>query len=381
MPGSHPALLAANPNRKLPCNPNKKPQDGPGQLGYYVLEIMTPGVVQCRGANMIPAFKLLSVDELKSLPPPTWLLQELLVAGSLAILYGPPGVGKSFLALDFALSIATNHAGIAEPKVSGPVVYVSAEGSGGLMKRVDAWGRAHGCKAANIHFLTESVNFLAPASVDALNVALRKLPESPCLIVIDTLARCMSGGDENSAQDAGQFIAMIDRVRSTFKCTVLVVHHAGKGRKNEERGSSALRGAADTMLCLSGTISNLRLTCEKQKDAAPFQPISLRLETIELGDGEASCVIRPGSDGSRIHPSNDHQKAILQILSGAGELTHTELKDKFIEGSKCSKSTFDRTLAELTGRNLIKKTDSGKYSLIEEVSSTKPVSLKCHDTG
>lgn len=310
-------------------------------------------------------FKLLSIDDLKRMPPPTWLLSDLLVAGSLAVLYGPPGVGKSFLALDFALSISTGCEGVAEPNGCGPVVYLAAEGFGGLIQRVAAWELAHSRKAADIHFLPEAVNLIGKADTDKLIASVRALPTPPLLIVIDTMARCLSGGDENSAKDVGQFVAMIDALRSPFKCAALVVHHGTKSNAKTERGSSALRGAADTMLFLDSHFGALTLSCEKQKDAAEFKSRSLRRETIELPGGDTSCVMRSdGGAATGTDPgSNEHGKAILDILATAGESTYTELKDRFMANTERSKRTFERALATLTAAGSIKKTAAGNYVL------------------
>src|SRR5687768_3900466 len=53
------------------------------------------------------SFKLLTLNELAELPPAQWLIEPLFQANSQIVLYGPPGVGKSFVALSFALSIAS----------------------------------------------------------------------------------------------------------------------------------------------------------------------------------------------------------------------------------------------------------------------------------
>ena len=54
----------------------------------------------------IGLFKLLSVNELMELQPPSWLIDGVMEEGVFAVLYGASGEGKSFVALDWALSIA-----------------------------------------------------------------------------------------------------------------------------------------------------------------------------------------------------------------------------------------------------------------------------------
>lgn len=328
-------------------------------------------------------FKLLTVEELHNLPPPTWLLQDLLVAGGFAVLYGPPEIGKSFVALDFALSIATNYAGIAAPKLTGPVVYVAAEGVSGVGKRIGVWEKSHGREAENFRCLPEAVNLYEGADTSNLIRTLRFLPEPPRLIVIDTMARCMAEGDENSAKDVGLLIANLDKIRHTFSCATLVIHDGNKSNQCVERGSSALRGAADTMLSLTRTGGDLQLRCEKQKDGAQFKTQILRLEVVALDDGSTSCVVRnlgiPSVSGTSA--INDKNKIeILRILADFPDgLSYTDLADKFMASTGRSKSTFDRSRDALEKDQQIRKLDSEKY-VRSEASGVKHVSYECHDS-
>ena len=70
-------------------------------------------------------FKLLSLDEIDDLPPLKWLIEGLVPAGSLAVLYGAPKVGKSFLALDWALCTAAGKPWLGRKVPKGDVVFTS----------------------------------------------------------------------------------------------------------------------------------------------------------------------------------------------------------------------------------------------------------------
>jgi len=313
--------------------------------------------------KVIIPFKLLSAAELKNSPPPQWLLLELLTVGSFAVLYGPPGVGKSFLALDFALSIATGESGLVEPSNGGLVVYIAAEGHGGLRSRVEAWEQTY-CEVTNVRFLPEAVNFLLDLDSRRLLLAIRNLSIAPRMVVVDTMARCMLGGDENSSEAVGRLIARLDALRTEFGCTILLVHHGTKNDDNVERGSSALRGAADTMICLSGATHSLVLTCEKQKDAAEFLPIYLRLETVQLADGTSSCVLLP-SGKPAMDKKAQARTDIIDIIGGFNvPPTHAQIKERYMDTEGHAKSTFDRALKELLDRGSVVKMENGKYCLV-----------------
>jgi hypothetical protein len=111
----------------------------------------------------------------------------------------------------------------------------------------------------------------------------------PVLVVVDTLARCMLGVDENSARDVGLVVDGLDLIRrSADGATVLAVHHSGKDGSQGARGSSALRGAVDTELELTASGARLVLKVSKQKDGAEARP--LQLDRVSVGD---SCALSP----------------------------------------------------------------------------------------
>ena len=45
----------------------------------------------------IAPYRLLTDIEIENLPPPEWLIEDLIPCGALVVLYGEPGIGKTFL--------------------------------------------------------------------------------------------------------------------------------------------------------------------------------------------------------------------------------------------------------------------------------------------
>lgn len=230
-------------------------------------------------------FKLLDERELAALPRPSWLIDGILPNG-LSVLFGPPKAGKSFLALDWALSIGAGERWLGRRVRQGWVVYLAAEGADGLRIRVPAWRSHRGIAEPleHVRYLATGANLLDPAHVAELRELLAKLPEPPRLIVVDTMARTLLGGDENSAKDVGTFIAVVDQLRQGR--AALVVHHSGHDRDHRERGSSALRGAADLSARVEKDGRQLKLSCEALKDAAEWKRVDMWLTSVA-----GSCAI------------------------------------------------------------------------------------------
>jgi DNA-binding MarR family transcriptional regulator len=290
-----------------------------------------------------PALPLLSISDLVNLPAPSWLVEDLLPVG-FDVLFGPSNVGKSFLALDWSLCIASGLAWYGKQAKSGWVVYIAAEGVAGLYRRVQAWSHARNePPPEQIRFIPNAVNLLDDSDVLKAATTITQLPEQPVLIVADTMARCMVGGDENAAKDVGRFIAAVDELRIISGAAALIVHHTGKDGE-DERGSSALRGAADAMLALRDDGADARLTCVKQKDAAAFDPWRLHLETVlEL------CVLRSGTNSTALAPS---ERQILERVSEAFGINYAS-STAIREAADVAKSSYHRSLRSLIDRGFL----------------------------
>jgi RecA-family ATPase len=231
-----------------------------------------------------PTFRTLNLDDLEQLPEPEWLINGILPATSMTTLFGAPGSAKSFWALDAALSIATGHPFHGSETKNGKVVYSLGEGIRGLKYRIEAWCLAHPTAdreaiRENLVIIPKAVHLLEQHEASALINTIDSIGEVS-LLIIDTFARALVGGDENSAGDVGLAVAVCDRVRDLSGAATLIVHHtSAEGTK--ARGSTALPGASDAMLRMTkDDIQHvITVTCTKMKDGEPFKPLMYSLES------------------------------------------------------------------------------------------------------
>ncbi len=258
----------------------------------------------------LPSYTL---AEAINLPPPSWLVEDTLPDGGLSFLVGPPGVGKTFSAIDLALSVAYGRPFLGKEVRQGRVVYVAAEGHRSVARRMLAWCRFYGLDeelTKDLIIIPDAIDLLGgDASADEFFEAVgEKFPvntkvtvdnegqeqhepidAAPIrLVIFDTLARCVIGADENSAEDMGQAVAFFDHLRKSSNLSeasdthVMAIHHTNK-LGTLERGSTVLRGAADTVVFLqhSGVGTGQVFSISKQRDAEEGEPIPLRLETVD----------------------------------------------------------------------------------------------------
>lgn len=221
-------------------------------------ESVMPGTLPSNGGIKRP-WKIIPAGELAKLPKAKWLIPNVIPENSFSVLYGAPGAYKSFTALDWSLHVSQ----------SRKVIYTIYEGLSGYWQRIKAWSEHNVMTYGNLHMC---IGDLAIMDLNQLNEFIAQLKNfSPAMVVIDTLARAMTGMDENSSRDMGNFIAACEKIRQEVNCTVLLVHHTNKGGY-DERGSIALRGSADAMIRQYLDDDLIITECAKMKDFEPFQP-------------------------------------------------------------------------------------------------------------
>ena len=223
---------------------------------------------------------LLQPSDVAKQPDPQHLIKDVLGVGTLDLLIGKPGTGKTLVALDMGFSVATGTWWQRRRKVEpGPVLYIYAEGRTGLKGRMQAWEEYHrtSLEGFPINFYPRPVDLLDPGWALAVAVLAEQL--DVILVVIDTVSRNSPGGDEG-ARDMGRVISAADGIRAVQpEATVLLVHHTPKEGESS-RGHSSLEGAADTILLTKKDGPVITLSCQKQKDAEPFDPVRLFLQPV-----------------------------------------------------------------------------------------------------
>jgi hypothetical protein len=305
--------------------------------------------------------QLLSVEEVLKLPAPEWLVDDFLPRDGLGVMFGSPGSYKSFLALDLALCVAGGLPWGHHEVRKGPVVYITGEGRSGFSVRVEAWLTNTGVETVDgFHLLPEMLPLLdssryVPAFA-SLCATLR-----PALVVIDTLARSMSGGDENSTRDMGVLMESVDTIRRACGAHVLLVHHTTKGGDGY-RGSSALEGAADTMVRVEVEDASRELTvsCFKQKEADRFADMKLHPKEITVRGGTlTSCALffSGAREKKRLQNAMEYQVITALLNSPAGT---SFTPRQVMEVAGLAMATTYRTLKALVDRGYLLQIGEGR---------------------
>ena len=271
------------------------------------------------------AFDAIDIGE-----PPPMLIDGWLPQGGISTAYGESGAGKSFVVLDMALHVAAGRRWCGRDVRASGVVYVAAEGAVGMRKRVVAWRRHH-TPPDGIPFglVSSAVDLRAKGGrdvvdlVEAIRAASDAMTVPVRLVVIDTLARVMASGDENSFADMSAVVANLDRIAAQIGAHVMAVHHAGKDAARGARGHSSLKAAMDAEFEVTRSKNGpIVIAPTKQKDiecegSHVFVFRSVVVGRDERGRDVTSAVVVPDDapDGRRLAKLGDKARVALTLLA------------------------------------------------------------------
>ena len=278
--------------------------DGYIQPQLAVENVLVAGelITQAPAAVAAARYQFYNLSGLRALPPVEYLESGEIPAALTTIICGASGAGKSFLMVDYVMRIARKFP-------DRMVIYIAPEGGSGYHMRTAAWlDHFGGEEPTNVLFVLQAIPLLDPRAVSDFITSIR--PMNPVMVVVDTLARCLIGGDENSAKDIGMFFHHTDMIRQETGAAITIVHHTGKSGGGY-RGSSVLYGSVESWIDVTNDDGLITVACGKSKDSKPFPPRYLRM--VESVD---SVVLVPADQVSQRNAKlSEGQRKILETLA------------------------------------------------------------------
>lgn len=263
----------------------------------------TGEIIEQDTAPQTRVLPLLYADEIQPVTTASDFVEDLLRDNEFSVIYGESNCGKTFFMLDLAMHVALGRKWRDRHVEQGGVVYAALEGGHGTKNRIVAFREHHGIEGKiPLAVIPSNINFLdgksdMPAFLEAIKMAKERMG-SVRMIVVDTLARAISGGDENSSMDMGQLIINADKLREITNAHIAFVHHSGKDSLKGARGHSSLRAAVDTEIEISrpDTDSPSTIKVVKQREMEMIEDMAFTLSRVSLGVNQrgkevTSCVV------------------------------------------------------------------------------------------
>jgi len=209
-------------------------------------------------------------------PSERWLVESLWAERAVGILGGEPKCGKSLLALDIALAVASGTACLRRFAVPrpGPVLLYAAEDALPIVReRLDGIATAAGVELASVDlFVITAPSLRLDTEGDRQRLEHTVQSLRPRLLVLDPFVR-LHRIDENAAAEVAPLLGYLRRLERTYECAVLLVHHVRKGSAHLRagqalRGSSELHAWGDSNLYLRRQRDRLHLSIEHRASAS-----------------------------------------------------------------------------------------------------------------
>lgn len=257
-------------------------------------------------------------------------VQDILGEEQFSVVYGESNCGKTFFISDLCFHVAHGTEYCGKRVEQGAVVYVSLEGARGFKQRIHAH-RIHNMildKDMPMAVIGSQIDFLNPEGniaefIEVLEEIAEKIGKIK-LIVVDTLARAISGGDENSGQDMGMLVKHADTIKEYVGAHICFVHHSGKNRALGSRGHSSLRAAVDTEIEIHREEDAEHSTIKfvKQREMEMIDDMFFKIKPVVLGMNKyeeevTSCVVQHiDKPEERIKDAglNPHEKFVYDVI-------------------------------------------------------------------
>ncbi len=304
---------------------------------------------------------------------PGWLVDQLWSRAAVGFVAGPPKLGKTWLGLDLALSVATATPSLDTFEVAEPadvLIYLAEDHPSMVRTRLAGLCRHRGLDldAARVHVIT-AASLRLDLESDRLRLIETVARISPRLLVLDPLVR-LHRRDENQAGEVAELLAFLRELQRGYDLAVCVVHHmrkGGAGRAGQAlRGSSDFHAWTDSALYLTGHQDRIVLTTEHRGAPAP-DPIEIRLCSRTDGSETHLEVVTPrGLEHCRAGPAAPLDHRLIELLqSAARPLTRVELRRRL----RVNNHRLGQALADLDRAGVVARSQQG-WRLLSPHDST-----------
>ena len=294
-----------------------------------------------------------------------WMVDTLWSEQAVGIVGGEPKCGKSLLALDLAVAVATGVPCLRHyrPTGSGTVLLFAAEDAAHIVRdRLEGIARAAGAKFETLDIAvidTPALRLDHGSDRQRLQETVERI--TPRLLILDPLVR-LHGVDENAAGEVAPILGFLRDLQRRFETAVLLVHHARKSGGSRPgqalRGSSELHAWGDSNLYLRRRDKQIVMTVE-HRDARGLSDIELEL--VDDGYGPAFHARQePGPEDAQSEAPADAGQRILQAIENAeGPLSQRQIRER----AATRPATVAEALHKLISEGRVERVPEGGYRI------------------
>ena len=318
---------------QLPPEPDNFPDDGaPVDPPAGDLPDSEPGDQPQPARNKFKSRPLSTAFEPK--PPKQWRVHNLILDGSVTILAGAAGSGKTWALLALAGAVAVGDPWCGYTTESGPVLWLDLQsGVDRHDERLKRICEGHGIGLdAPIRSINPDGGFDISSAGDLAALQSEIFETGAKLLFIDALMDILpTGTNENDSTAMNAALIPFRGIAQRTKCAVVVIHHAN--RAGAYRGSSAIPAACDLQLGLKTEDGiNLMFSMEKCRDIARTSFVGALHFSPNDGPVTFAPSVSPlttdaGASGAVLAALSDGAKSLVAIQAACPGFTDGTVKE------------------------------------------------------
>lgn len=306
--------------------------------------------------------------EMAKLNPFTPVVEGLISRKEFLLLHAPGKTGKSLLALNLAVAIASGESFLSFETFKGKVLYLQTElAAFAVQERIERMltGLGEEQKSLiyqNIQIADARIRIDSEDDFDQLYRAIQA--EKPSLVIIDPLYD-MHSLNENNAEEMTPLLAKFRQIAREIDCAVILVHHQGKRGEgfstnpgHQCRGSSAFADVPDISLSLTRAAGQNYSLKGIFRNRPAIEELSLILDGKNLTFVSSVPI-----------PKTPKTRAIILNALGSGEtLSRDECYQVVQEHRQVTRGAIKKALEELVESGLIEcigKFKDTKFQIIK----------------
>lgn len=270
-----------------------------------------------------------------------WLVEGVWPVAGVGVIAATPKIGKTWLAADLAVSVAsgTPFAKHFPVSVSGPVLMFASEDQNHEMKdRLRGLAGQRGLALSSLSFgLVDEPSLRLNHPKDLARFERRIRDDRPVLVVLDPLRRIFSG-NESSSDAMSAVLGQLRRIQRQYQVAIVLTHHLSKQSEHKPVSGDRMRGSGDLHAWGDANIyawrssldENIVIVKVEHRNAARRLPFTVRRVVEELPDGGTTAHLEyvgetePGVPSTK-KPDALRSRVLTKLAEGA--LGTTELRE------------------------------------------------------
>lgn len=313
--------------------------------------------------------KKINFEELFTVPevPIPWVIKDWLASGDIAVVAAEGGMGKSFLSMELALSLATGTPFLGHlPVLGGPsrVLVIDEENAPRLARhRLRQLIRGRGLETSRpleMEYLCQNAfNFDDRASKAVMLEEIETY--RPAWVILDAMIRFHHGDENSNSEMAAFFNRHLKPLRGAYDCGFVVLHHMSKPQDGKElihrvRGAAEVVNMADQAWSMTGDrhSADRLLQIEKSRWRGGALPAALSLSYQETPDGEEAILLATEA-------TVETRKVILDLLASYGHEGALR-QDLAATLTTLSETAFRYALGRLHSQGQIRRRADGRQA-------------------